>query len=179
MAPKKKQKVVDWEDAKFGHFLLKIAYVGTSYNGNAYQIDCPTVEGKLFEACVRAKLIENRQKCAFSRCGRTDKGVHGRGNYVSMDLRLKDGKHGAPAQPYDYHCLLNRMLPPEIRVLSCHRVPVSFDARFNCLYRVYKYFFWATPELDLERMERAAQLFVGTHDFRNVCKVARCNWKNK
>ena len=178
MSPKKKRKCVDWANASFDHFLLKVSYVGTNYLGNAYQIDVPTVEGALFEACTKANMIEDRTKCAFSRCGRTDKGVHGRGNYVSMDLRLRPGKGDEPAEPYDYHAMLNRMLPNDIRILSVHRVPTSFDARFNCLYRVYRYFFWATPDLDLDRMEKAAQLFVGEHDFRNICKMDLENTRN-
>ncbi len=178
MAPKKKRKVVDWSTAAFDHFLLKVSYIGTNYLGNAYQIEGQTVEGVLFEACKRANLIEDRKKCNFSRCGRTDKGVHGRGNYVSMDLRLQPSKTGGPAMPYDYHTMLNRLLPNDIRILSVHRVPTSFDARFNCLYRVYKYFFWATPDLDIDRMEKAAQLLVGEHDFRNICKMDLETTKN-
>jgi len=62
------------------------------------------------------------------------------------------------------------VLPPDIRVLAFKPVPDDFDARFNCLRRVYKYFF-VPFGMDLALMNQAAQHFVGEHDFRNFCKL--------
>lgn len=179
MSPKKKKKEFDWSRATYSHFLLKMAYVGTNYRGNAYQDPesfpegeaCTTVEHEFFEACRKMYLIEDRTKCFFSRCGRTDKGVHALGNYVSITLRLKPGVGSEQDAPYDYVGMLNRTLPSDIRILACRPVPHGFDARFNCLYRVYKYLFIAESNMDLEKMNRAAQQLIGEYDFRNFCKM--------
>ena len=93
-----------------------------------------------------------------------------------------------------YCQILNRLLPPDIRVLAwCPDLPLDFSARFSCKERRYKYFFTQpafTPTvgnhsvtstsreggrregwLDIEAMRQAAHKFVGLHDFRNFCKV--------
>ncbi|CAD7945350.1 unnamed protein product [Amoebophrya sp. A25] len=66
--------------------------------------------------------------------------------------------------------MLNGCLPPDIRVLQIWPVSDTFDARFSCLYRVYRYFF-VQRKRDLDRMKRAAELLVGEHDFRNFCRM--------
>lgn len=94
-----------------------------------------------------------------------------------------------------YCSLLNRLLPPDIRILAwCPSPPIDFSARFSCRERRYRYFFTQpafppTPHhlelrhpsrksgqikdgwLDIKVMREAAKLFVGVHDFRNFCKV--------
>eukprot|EP00434_Breviolum_minutum_P012591 symbB.v1.2.011096.t1/scaffold693.1/size172333/8 len=165
---KKGPKEFDWSKATFHHFALKIAYVGTNYHGNAWQDPkiCPTVEAVLFDALLKTRLIQDRQTCNFSRCGRTDKGVHSAGNYISLKLRLKP----VEGEDFDYPSILNGVLPSDVRVLGSCRVPDSFDARFSCLYRCYQYYFPYSGE-DIDRMHSAAQHFVGEHDFRNFCKM--------
>lgn len=69
-----------------------------------------------------------------------------------------------------YAHVLNKLLPPEIRIIAWMPVEQEFDARFSCLHRTYKYFFPAA-NLDIEIMNCAAQKFVGKHDFRNFCKM--------
>ncbi|KAH8670429.1 pseudouridine synthase [Tricladium varicosporioides] len=93
-----------------------------------------------------------------------------------------------------YCSLLNRLLPPDIRILAwCPFPPPDFSARFSCRERQYKYFFTNpcfppiphnlepprskknAPHmkdgwLDIEAMKEAAKLFEGVHDFRNFCK---------
>ncbi|KAH7346780.1 pseudouridine synthase [Rhexocercosporidium sp. MPI-PUGE-AT-0058] len=102
------------------------------------------------------------------------------------------------ADEIPYCSLLNRLLPPDIRILAwCPAPPQDFSARFSCRERQYRYFFTqpafmptpnqlelpnqkgqAPPEgkmrdgwLDIEKMREAAKLFEGDHDFRNFCKV--------
>lgn len=94
-----------------------------------------------------------------------------------------------------YPQILNRLLPPEIRILAwCPSPPPNFSARFSCGERCYKYFFTQpafNPTvgqegllpvrdgydrqregwLDIETMREAAEKFEGSHDFRNFCKV--------
>ncbi|CZT09355.1 related to pseudouridine synthase 3 [Rhynchosporium agropyri] len=102
------------------------------------------------------------------------------------------------ADEIGYCSLLNRLLPPDIRILAwCPAPPQDFSARFSCRERQYRYFFtqpafmptptqlelpnlksYIPPEgkmrdgwLDIEKMREAAKLFEGEHDFRNFCKV--------
>jgi len=96
---------------------------------------------------------------------------------------------------HPYPRLLNRVLPPSIRILAwCPSPPPDFSARFSCRARHYRYFFTNpayspipgsdgirrrridnTPTrdgwLDIEAMREAASYFVGEHDFRNFCKI--------
>jgi tRNA pseudouridine38/39 synthase len=97
------------------------------------------------------------------------------------------------ADEIPYPSLMNRLLPPDIRILAwCPAPPVDFSARFSCRERRYRYFFTQpafvpTPHnleqsrsssskvkdgwLDIAAMRQAAKLFEGLHDFRNFCKV--------
>ena len=78
-------------------------------------------------------------------------------------------------QELRYLLILNRILPPSIRVLAWSPVSDDFSARFNCRRRHYKYFFNSlplpSPPLDLDRLQDAASRLVGEHDFRNFCKL--------
>ncbi|PQE20729.1 pseudouridylate synthase 3 protein [Rutstroemia sp. NJR-2017a BBW] len=91
-----------------------------------------------------------------------------------------------------YPQVLNRLLPPDIRILAwCPSPPSDFSARFSCRERRYRYFFTQpafcpVPNhletgvsasnikdgwLDINAMRQAAKLYEGLHDFRNFCKV--------
>lgn len=73
-----------------------------------------------------------------------------------------------------YAHVLNKLLPPEIRIIAWAPVDQEFDARFSCLNRTYKYFF-PVANVDVDLMNHAAQKFVGKHDFRNFCKMDVAN----
>ncbi|KAF4655030.1 tRNA pseudouridine synthase 3 [Perkinsus chesapeaki] len=167
---RKAPRGIDWSTAKTGRYLIKFAYVGTKYAGVAWQnqeeFGVNTVENELFKGLVKTCLIESRASCDFSRCGRTDKGVHARGNYATLRLRLKpDGKE------FPYIQMMNRVLPDDIRVLRIYPVPNDdFDARFSCRSRTYKYFF-SSVGLNLDVMAHAAKRLVGAHDYRNFCRM--------
>uniref|UniRef100_A0A8D1NES7 tRNA pseudouridine(38/39) synthase n=1 Tax=Sus scrofa TaxID=9823 RepID=A0A8D1NES7_PIG len=169
------------------HVALKIAYLGWGYQGFASQENTSnTIEEKLFEALTKTRLVENRQTSNYHRCGRTDKGVSAFGQVISLDLRshflkdkdsedinLKDEVNDATKE-IRYTHILNRVLPPDIRVLAWAPVEPSFSARFSCLERTYRYFF-PHADLDIVTMNYAAQKYVGTHDFRNLCKMDVAN----
>ena len=168
----------------------------------------------------------------YARCGRTDAGVSGMGQVVSLRLRSKlrrfqkverkvqkkkkkerngddendglfassssspssssseDDEDQSDSEEIDYPALLNKALPPEVRVTGWAPLPQdrSFSARFSATAREYRYFFVddcsdaATSAdgkegetsggggLDLRAMRRAAAALVGLHDFRNLCK---------
>jgi tRNA pseudouridine38/39 synthase len=84
------------------------------------------------------------------------------------------------ADELPYTQILNRLLPPTIRILAwCPNPPEGFSARFNCRARHYRYFFTnpmlaptnENATLDIEAMNTAASYFLGRHDFRNFCKL--------
>eukprot|EP00668_Euglena_longa_P034653 GGOE01044484.1.p1 GENE.GGOE01044484.1~~GGOE01044484.1.p1 ORF type:complete len:474 (-),score=111.94 GGOE01044484.1:214-1635(-) len=165
------------------HIALRVAYIGERYSGLAMQVgsSVPTVEGELFNALQKTCLISNPNDCAFSRCGRTDRGVSAIGQVVA--LRVRSAIQSAKEEPglilakpksqqgeLDYVRMLNGVLPPDIRVLAWAPVAANFSARFSCVGRIYKYFF-LRRDLDIAAMHTAAQCLVGTHDFRNFCKM--------
>jgi tRNA pseudouridine38/39 synthase len=112
------------------------------------------------------------------------------------DPEYEDALNFDPIKDEMPYCqLLNRLLPPDIRILAwCPSPPLDFSARFSCRERRYRYFFTQPafspiPDrleqtingkmpsqtkpgyLDIEAMQEAAKLFEGVHDFRNFCKV--------
>jgi tRNA pseudouridine38/39 synthase len=118
------------------------------------------------------------------------------GDQATLEGSAVDSRDGDPVaaqaeQPFDdlkdeinYPAILNRVLPPSIRILAWSPAPSpSFNARFSCRERRYRYFFTQpaylpTPDprtssanLDLDAMKEAASYLVGSHDFRNFCKI--------
>jgi len=111
--------------------------------------------------------------------GRTDAGVHARGQVVSFE---------AHAEPARLQRALNGRLAPEVVVLRADRAPAGFDARFSATGRRYRYridtaplpdpftarYVWHRPgDLPLAPMRRAARDLVGTHDFASFCRAPR------
>jgi tRNA pseudouridine38-40 synthase len=158
---------------------LLLAYDGAAFRGFAVQPEVPTVAGALRQALERtARLPEP----PFITCaGRTDAGVHARGQVVHVDL---------PPVPYDGPGLvraLNRQLAPHVVVLAADEVGPEFDARRSATGRTYRYLVWNAPEqdpllapiawhvrdpLDLRAMRGAADALLGSHDFRSFCRRA-------
>ncbi|EOD34272.1 hypothetical protein EMIHUDRAFT_201974 [Emiliania huxleyi CCMP1516] len=66
---------------------LRVAYIGTRYHGMQYAEGVETVEGVLFEALTKTRLIADRDSCGFSRGGRTDRGVSALGQVVALRVR--------------------------------------------------------------------------------------------
>ncbi|KAH0623231.1 hypothetical protein JD844_031313 [Phrynosoma platyrhinos] len=102
---------------------------------------------------------------------------------ISLDLRsnFSENKPGdttnnkaTKTSEIFYTHILNQVLPPDIRVLAWAPAEPNFSARFSCLKRTYRYFF-PCADLDIGLMNRAAEKFVGTHDFRNLCKMDVAN----
>lgn len=115
-------------------------YFGKRFNGFSSEGQDPTIESEFFNALEKSRLINgDRKECQYSRCGRTDKGVSSVGQVIALYLRSTHKERGVEI---DYVKLLNRHLPNDIRVMGWTPAPNDFNARFSCLGRVYKYFFW-------------------------------------
>jgi tRNA pseudouridine38/39 synthase len=182
------------------------AYNGYEYHGNATPL--PTVEEVLFKALLKARLVPglpdkdpesihawpSEEVTEYSKCGRTDRGVSAFGQVVGVRVRSNKPLPNPQKMEVDrqekkqwddvkdempYPHILNRLLPPTIRVLAwAPHPPEGFSARFNCCARHYRYFFTnpvlspaTIPPLDIEAMRKAAKYFLGSHDFRNFCKL--------
>ncbi|KAI8520930.1 tRNA pseudouridine synthase 3 [Branchiostoma belcheri] len=105
-----------------------------------------TIEARLFEALTKTRLIEKRQTSNYHRCGRTDKGVSAfgqRAQVSSPDLKEQPTTERRQTKTTEikYVYILNKVLPPDIRVLAWAPVDPDFSARFSCQQRTYKYFF--------------------------------------
>ncbi|BAT94363.1 hypothetical protein VIGAN_08096200 [Vigna angularis var. angularis] len=171
---------------------LKVMYFGKRFYGFASEAQMqPTVESELFKAFEKTRLlIGNKKESQYSRCGRTDKGVSSVGQVIALFLRsnlklsaINNGNSGEVVLDekhegeIDYVRVLNRVLPNDIRILGWCPAPVDFHARFSCLSREYKYFFWK-EKLNIPAMESAGNKLVGEHDFRNFCKMDAANVHN-
>ncbi|KAK8681910.1 hypothetical protein V6N13_054309 [Hibiscus sabdariffa] len=174
---------------------LKVMYFGQRFYGFASEAQMdPTVEcmqSEIFKALEKTRLlVGDRKESQYSRCGRTDKGVSSVGQVIALFLRsnLKetDANNRISGElipemqiegEIDYVRVLNRVLPSDIRILGWSPVSIDFSARFSCLSREYKYFFWR-GNLNLPAMENAGKKFIGEHDFRNFCKMDAANVHN-
>ncbi|KAK7476801.1 hypothetical protein BaRGS_00031962 [Batillaria attramentaria] len=182
----KTQRQFDFNKYNTRHVALKVAYLGWDYQGFVVQEDTDkTIEAALFDCLLKTRLIESRETSNYHRCGRTDKGVSAFGQVISIDLRtnllkgpgvkVREGgtahlRQGETTTEIRYVHILNKVLPPEIRILAWAPVEESFSARFSCKKRTYKYYF-PKGNLDLQLMSEAASKLVGEHDFRNLCKM--------
>lgn len=170
-----KQRPFDFTKHRKRHILLRILYLGWDYQGYATQEDTiNTIEHHLFHALTKSCLVENRQTSNYHRCGRTDKGVSSFGQVISIDVRSKLKEDYSldtdTINELPYCKILNRLLPDEIRAVAWRPAPPDFSARFDCVQRTYKYYF-PRGNLNLEAMDKAAQYVLGSHDFRNLCKM--------
>ncbi len=153
---------------------LTIAYDGTDFHGWAGQPRLRTVEGTLAEVLARALGSEPKLSVA----GRTDAGVHARGQVVSFPA-------DAQADPERLQRVVNRVLAPEVVVLHARRVPDGFDARFSATAREYRYrietgalpdpftarYVWHRPgKLAIAPMRASARSLEGEHDFASFCR---------
>ncbi|KAJ7969742.1 tRNA pseudouridine synthase [Quillaja saponaria] len=195
--PKKVQAQTGYNTRTMNHhhrryIALKVMYFGKRFYGFASEAHMdPTVESEIFKAFEKTRLlVGDKKELQYSRCGRTDKGVSSVGQVIALfvrsNLKGSGDNNGSPGEivfneqhegEIDYVRVLNRVLPSDIRILGWCPVPVGFSARFNCLRREYKYFFWR-GNLNLLSMESAGTKFVGEHDFRNFCKMDAVNVHN-
>ncbi|KAF6200802.1 hypothetical protein GE061_005248 [Apolygus lucorum] len=149
------------------HVLLRILYLGWNYQGFACQEDSnETIEFHLMKAFLKCKLIASRDTSNYHRCGRTDKGVSSFGQVISLTVRAAE-----PGKPPLAYCkMLNRLLPNDIRAVAWREAAEGTSARFDCKSRSYKYYF-PKSTLNLDVMNNAVKDLIGTHDFRNICKM--------
>lgn len=144
---------------------IKVAYVGWRFYGfarHANEEQFPTVQGRILEALREARLGHDPD--TFSLAGRTDTGVSGVGQVIALDMQSN----------VPYLDALNRLLPDTVRLVAWAPVLPSFDARLDCKSRTYRYYLdpITSRSLDVVQMQRAADLFLGKHDFSAFCRYS-------
>ena len=155
-------------------YQITIAYDGTEFCGFQRQLADRTVQGELENVLRRLGWSEN----SILSAGRTDSGVHASGQVVSFNLEWKHSLQ-------KLQDALNDLLPGDISVRELSLAPIDFHPRYDAKARRYRYqlyfspnrdalkerFFWRIwPELDLDILKSASQLFLGRHDFRGYGK---------
>lgn len=153
---------------------LTIQYDGTRYDGWQRQGNTNnTLQGRL--EGVLSRMVG--RPVEIQGAGRTDAGVHARGQVASV--HLPEGY--TPREIQDY---LNHYLPEDVAVVAVEQVGERFHARLSATGKEYryhirmgtvpdvftrKYAYRVEEPLDIPAMERAAQLLTGKHDFRSFC----------
>lgn len=151
-------------------YKLTIEYAGTRYSGWQIQKNARTVQGELYSA---VHVATGRDAREIYGAGRTDAGVHALAQVAHLDL-------GAGIDPHVLRDAINDALPSDIVVTACERTTPRFHARHSAVGRWYLYqvarrktafgkpfVWWVKDDLDVKRLQRAAERLQGRHDFRS------------
>ncbi len=158
------------------NIMVVLEYDGTRYDGWQKQGNTDnTIQGKL-------EMILSRwagEPVEIHGAGRTDAGVHARGQRANFHIDKKLCPDGKTAKEY-----LNKYLPEDIRVLQAQKVTDRFHSRLSAKRKTYvyyvetaekkpvfdrKYVYGLGKKPDVERMRRSAEVLVGSHDFKSFC----------
>ena len=155
-------------------YFIQLAYRGTNYSGWQIQPNATTVQ----ETIEQAMSTILSQKIEITGCGRTDTGVHAKEYYAHFDYE----------QPFPKKFLqrINKFLPADIVFYDIKAMPENAHARFDAYHRAYEYhivydknpfeigtawYYYQARELDLEKMQQAAQLLMSFEEFAPFCKT--------
>lgn len=158
-------------------YKMLIAYDGTAYSGWQVQPNGTSVQQLIHRAL---KLILKSEEITITGSGRTDAGVHAKGQVA----------HFRHEKAFDLHRLLgslNGLLPPDIRIRAIEPAPASFHARYSAIGKEYHYYLHldrvADPfqrlykwhihyPVDEELLFEACYELIGTHDFTSFANEA-------
>jgi tRNA pseudouridine38-40 synthase len=159
---------------------IDLSYDGGGFSGWARQPGQRTVQQVLEDAL--SQVLRADPPVQLTVAGRTDAGVHARGQVAHADLPLAAWLDAAPV----ILRRLARLLPPDVRVRRIGVAPDGFDARFSALSRRYSYrvcddvtgpeplrrhdTLWTRREIEIGPMNEAAALLLGEHDFAAFCR---------
>lgn len=153
--------------------LVKISYQGSNFLGFQIQQHGRTVQQQ-FEKILKRM---HKRHVRIHPSSRTDRGVHAIEQYFHFDTEL----HIAPEK---WQYAMNSALPDDIYVNEVSIVDENFHCRYDCVGKRYRYKVYQgahrdvfmsglktyyRENLDLEKMNEAAQQFIGTHDFTGFC----------
>lgn len=166
---------------------IDLGYDGTDFHGWAVQTGLRTVQGELSAALATVLRLP---RVGLSCAGRTDAGVHARGQVVHLDIdpevlaSCAGRSRDIPTQALMRR--LNGILTSEVRVRRVVAAPTGFDARFSALWRRYAYRVCDDPgstdplarrhvlawphQLDVGAMQQASDALLGQQDFAAYCR---------
>jgi tRNA pseudouridine38-40 synthase len=171
-------------------YFFELSYDGTSYFGWQRQPKQLSVQEEIENTLTK---LNSNQHIPIVGCGRTDAGVHAHQYFIHVD-------HPSIPDLEQFVFKLNRMLPSSIVIHNIEEVDSMKHARFDAKARTYRYFInqkknafstlfsWYYPQaLDIEKMNQAAELLLGTQDFTslsklhtdvktNICTVTNATW---
>ncbi|WP_059174151.1 tRNA pseudouridine(38-40) synthase TruA [Bacillus sp. FJAT-27445] len=151
-----------------------VSYDGTGFAGYQVQPGKRTVQGEIEAALAK---IHKGEEVKVTASGRTDSGVHAKGQVIHFDSPL-------PIPTDRWPVALNSLLGGEIVILSVKKVSQGFHARFDAAAKEYRYVLYLGRHknpfkrnyashypypLDIGKMEEAARHLCGTHDFTSFC----------
>jgi len=154
---------------------LVVHYDGTNYHGWASQPETPTIQRTIEEAIE--KLTGQTVKVNGS--SRTDAGVHALGQVANFNVN-------SPVPTENFQNALNNLLPDDIAIADVCQMPDDFDAISDTVEKRYDYLIntaavrpvlaknqWHRPgRLDTDKMNAAAKLLIGKHDFKSFASAA-------
>ena len=168
---------------------MKVAYRGAVFAGFARQPDQLTVQGELEHALQTVLRRPVETTCA----GRTDAGVHARGQVVSFDItedelrELDERDAGSGRVRFaSLRRSLNAITHEDITVREAWQAADGFSARFDATAREYRYFLatdevppvfmrdfsWHVGPVDVDAMHRASRCLIGEQDFKSFCRAS-------
>ncbi len=174
-------------------YFIELNYNGNKYSGWQRQPNAITVQG-VIEKSLSVLL---RESIIVVGAGRTDAGVHASYYVAHFDYMAHDEEIDCEWLRYK----MNIILPNDIAIRSIHKVANDLHARFSAIEREYTYTIetqknpftvhtsWQyNVNLDIERMNEAAKLLIGTKDFttfaklgsdniNNICSVTYAEWQ--
>ena len=160
-------------------YRLDLGYDGAAFHGWAAQTGLRTVQGEL-ETWI-GRVLRLPASPVLTCAGRTDAGVHARGQVAHFDLDLPEP--GTVAETLARR--LRRALPEDVAVFGVSIAPPGFDARFSAIWRRYAYRLSTgvldpllrgtttsvRTRLDLELLNSGADVLLGLHDFAAFCRA--------
>ncbi len=159
------------------YYKLTLAYDGTNYCGYQVQPNVTTVQELLMKAVV--DLFG--PSATITAASRTDSGVHARGQVVLLKTEKAIRSEKIPMA-------LNVRLPDDIVVVACNTIDEQFHPRYVEHSKTYEYLIYNGPyhfpqdirysihyqkELDVEMMQKGADILVGTHDFESYSSAGK------
>jgi len=158
-------------------YKIILSYNGTPFSGWQKQLNGKTVQGEL-ENAFNILMQTNIEVVG---CGRTDTGVHAKNYCAHYEIDY-------PINTQDLVYRLNKILPSEIAVHSIQEVSEDFHSRFSAISRTYLYLinlqkdpflinssWYISNNLDIDRMNEACNLLIGTMEYGAFCKGAPPN----
>jgi tRNA pseudouridine38-40 synthase len=156
-------------------YKLIISYDGTAYCGWQVQENQKSIQALVQQALQTAL----RHPLDLTGAGRTDSGVHARGQTAHFDSPVS-------FLPSRLLLSLNALLPPDIRILGLEPAASDFHARYSSVGKIYHYHLQLDPvsdpfnrlyrtqifsRIDLDLLKKAAHFFIGTHDFTSFANL--------